>query len=177
MFFIEKLFLYILATPQKGHRRSLSSNNLLSISPTKSIPPDPTPPQECYVISNSTASDNVDGGYNTSNGSPTIHQEIPIGRSSSDGKDYVNSSMRTAALTHDSYPTKKKYKNRNKSWEFESSHLDPSTNDVGSDIDGTLFTPSTPVNKKKMHRRQKSNALPKDLVTLEGGRATDTGLF
>lgn len=153
------------STPQKGHRRSLSSTNLLAPSPTKTpIPPESTPKHQCYVISNNTANDTTDGGCNNSNGSPTIQHDIPIGRSASDGKEYSNV---RSTLNYDAFPTKRKYKNRNKSCELEY-HLD---ND-GSDVDGIFFSPATPVIKKKTHRRQKSNAASREFGL--DGRATDT---
>ena len=151
----------------KGHRRSLSSNNLLAPSSNKkTLPPDAIQAQDYTGIANDT--DNTDGGYNISNGSPTIHHDVPIGRSSSDGKDYVTSSMRN----QDSYPVKKKYTNRNKSCELDSNSQEM-TVDPCSDVDGIFFVPTTPITKKKVHRRQKSNAVNKELG-LEG-RATDNG--
>lgn len=153
-----KFFFFNLATPLKGHRRSMSSNNLLAPSPAKTpAPHDPT-------------QDDSDTTNGTINGSPTIHHDVPIGRSSSDGKDYVTSSLRN----QDAYPVKKKYKNRNKSCELELNQQEMIM-DPCSDVDGIFFVPTTPVTKKKTHRRQKSNAASKDFG-LES-RATDNGIL
>ncbi|XP_066921293.1 arf-GAP with GTPase, ANK repeat and PH domain-containing protein 1-like [Clytia hemisphaerica] len=159
------------STPHKGHRRSLSTNNLLIPSPSKTpVPPETNQSSECFVISNNIANDTTDGGLvNMSNGSPTIHHDIPIGRTSSDGKDHGTSNNR-ATLSQDTYPIKKKYKHRNKSCELD---YHPDTGgEVHSDVDGLLFSPATPVIKKKTHRRQKSFAASKESGL--DGRATDT---
>lgn len=155
----------------KGYRRSLSQNNLLAPGSNKTpVPSDAPQLQEFTVIANNSCTDATNNGYNnTSNGSPTIHHDLAIGRSSSDGKDYVNSSMRN----QDSFPIKKKYKNRNKSCELDLVNQE-STMDPSSDIDGIFFVPTTPIMKKKTHRRQKSNAATKDLG---GDRATDIGNY
>ena len=155
--FVDKIrSIDISATPLKGHRRSMSSNNLLAPSPAK------TPHDGTH--------DDSDTTNGMINGSPTIHHDVPIGRSSSDGKDYVTSSMRNQG---DAYPVKKKYKNRNKSCELELNQQEI-TMDPCSDVDGIFFVPTTPISKKKTHRRQKSNAASKELGF--EGRATDNGI-
>lgn len=136
----------------------MSSNNLLAPSPAKT----PVPHEATH--------DDSDTTNGLINGSPTIHHDVPIGRSSSDGKDYVASSMRN----QDAYPVKKKYKNRNKSCELELNQQEM-TMDPCSDVDGIFFVPTTPITKKKVHRRQKSNAASKELGF--EGRATDNGIL
>lgn len=103
------------------------------------------------------------------NGSPTIYDNS-ISRSASDSKDYAYSIGMRNAQSYDAFPTKRKHRQggRNKSCEID---YHPDNHDVSSDIDGIMFSPMTPVVRKKTHRRQKSNAASKEL-----GVGTDTGL-
>lgn len=160
-----------LALLQRSNSRSASAQNLhTTLNSTKSI--EVTKPVDCYVISNTGTAENSPRENGNISGSPTIIQSC-VERSLSDGKDYGPSSGIRVTQSFDAFPTKRKHRKANN--RYKSCEIDYQVeNDTSSDVDGILYTPSTPVIKKKaLHRRQKSNANIKDLGI--EGRATDTG--
>lgn len=155
---------------QRSNSRSASAQNLhTTLNSTKSI--EVTKPVDCYVISNTGTAENSPRENGNISGSPTIIQSC-VERSLSDGKDYGPSSGIRVTQSFDAFPTKRKHRKANN--RYKSCEIDYQVeNDTSSDVDGILYTPSTPVIKKKaLHRRQKSNANIKDLGI--EGRATDT---